>query len=94
MVIGVGKYPWQTMQEGPYFFYSGNENLNRKPSNRLAQICAKRYHQLLQPAAKERQREAGEKFGKGAKLSADLREPIAAPAEHRKSTAEAAKANT
>ena len=45
--------------------------------------------QLLQPAAKERQREAGEQFGKGAKLTADLREPIATPAEHRKSTAEA-----
>ena len=37
--------------------------------------------ELLQPAAKERQREAGEQFGKGAKLSADRREPIATPAD-------------
>jgi len=56
-------------------FYSGNENLNRKPSNRLAQICANRYHRL-------RLRR---------KASADLRD-LSTPAEHRKSTAEAAKA--
>jgi len=54
--------------------------------------------ELLQPAAKERQREAGEQFGKGAKVSPDLGEaglPVSLPpppAEQRKTTAQAAKA--
>ena len=50
--------------------------------------------ELLQPAAKERQREAGgdQKSETAKSLSADLREAIATPAEQRKSTAQAAKA--
>lgn len=37
---------------------------------------ALKVRELLQPAAKERQREAGEQYGKGAKVPADLREAI------------------
>ena len=73
--------------------FSLSANLHRRhlnPGQRA--VVALKVRELLQPAAKDRQREAGEKFGKGSKLSADLREPIATSAEHRKSTAEAAKA--
>jgi len=49
---------------------------------------------LLQPAAKERQRDAGEKFGKGAKLSLEIGEAISAPAEQRKVAAQAVGAST
>ena len=73
--------------------FSLSANLHRRhlnPGQRA--VVALKVRELLQPAAKERQREAGEQFGKGAKVSADLREPIATPTEHRKSTAEAAKA--
>ena len=92
---------YQTHQEVVLDRYEGTDpvqfslsaNLHRRHLNAGQRaVIALKVRELLQPAAKERQREAGEKFGKGAKLSADLREPIATPAEHRKSTAEAAKA--
>jgi protein gp37/ParB-like chromosome segregation protein Spo0J len=73
--------------------FSLSANLHRRHLNAGQRaVIALKVRELLQPAAKERQREAGEKFGKGAKVSPDLGEPIATPAEHRKSTAEAAKA--
>lgn len=73
--------------------FSLSANLHRRHLNQGQRaVVALKVRQMVQPAAKERQREAGEQFGKGVKLSADLREPIATPAEHRKSTAEAAKA--
>ena len=58
---------------------------------------ALKVRELLQPAAKERQREAGGDHGNqftGGKsaVSADLREAPKAPTEQRKSTAQAAKA--
>ncbi len=73
--------------------FSLSANLHRRHLNsgQLAVVTLK-VRELLKPAAKERQREAGEQFGKGAKLSADRREPISTPTEQRKSTAEAAKA--
>lgn len=76
--------------------FSLSANLQRRhlnPGQRA--VVALKVRELLQPAAKERQREAGEQFGKGAKVSPDLGEAIAAPppstpAEHRKTTAQAA----
>ena len=73
--------------------FSLSANLHRRHLNAGQRaVVALKVRELLQPAAKERQREAGEQFGKGAKVSADLREPIATQDEHRKSTADAAKA--
>ena len=77
--------------------FSLSANLQRRhlnPGQRA--VVALKVRELLQPAAKERQREAGEQFGKGSKVSADLREamppsPVSTPAEQRKSTAQAAK---
>jgi len=80
--------------------FSLSANLHRRhlnPGQRA--IVALKVREMLQPAAKERQREAGEQFGKGAKISADLREAIGEPvkispppAEQRKTTVQAAKA--
>ena len=112
---------YETNQEVVIDQYTGNDpvqfslsaNLQRRhlnPGQRA--VVALKVRELLQPLAKERQREAGEQFGKGAKVSADLREamcerstqnqskpaevkPLAPPAastEHRKYTAQAAKA--
>lgn len=73
--------------------FSLSANLHRRHLNAGQRaVVALKVRELLQPAAKERQREAGEQFGKGAKLSANLREAIDTPTEHRKSTADAAKA--
>jgi protein gp37 len=88
--------------------FSLSANLHRRhlnPGQRA--VVALKVRELLQPAAKERQREAGEQFGKGAKVSPDLGEamplpaslvqptitaaPTPTPAEQRKSTAQAAK---
>jgi protein gp37/ParB-like chromosome segregation protein Spo0J len=60
--------------------FSLSANLHRRhlnPGQRA--VVALKLRALLQPAAKERQREAGEQFGKGAKVPADLREAIKAP---------------
>jgi protein gp37/ParB-like chromosome segregation protein Spo0J len=86
--------------------FSLSANLHRRhlnPGQRA--VVALKVRELLQPAAKERQREAGEQYGKGAKVSADLREAIKAPgpvlieqsakqaaSEQRKTTTQAAKA--
>ena len=75
--------------------FSLSANLHRRhlnPGQRA--VVALKVRKLLQPAAKERQREAGgdQKSETAKSLSADLREAIATPAEQRKSTAEAAKA--
>jgi protein gp37/ParB-like chromosome segregation protein Spo0J len=82
--------------------FSLSANLHRRhlnPGQRA--IVALKVRELLQPSAKERQREAGEQFGKGAKVSADLREankepaaarPLPPPADQRKTAAQAAKA--
>ena len=92
---------YETNQEVVLDRYEGNDpvqfslsaNLHRRHlSEGQRAVVALKVRQMVQPAAKERQREAGEQFGKGAKVSADRREPIATPAEHRKSTAQAAKA--
>jgi protein gp37/ParB-like chromosome segregation protein Spo0J len=81
--------------------FSLSANLHRRHLNAGQRaVVALKVRELLQPAAKERQREAGEQFGKGAKLRADLREamkePVKAspppPAEELKTTAQAAKA--
>ena len=81
--------------------FSLSANLHRRHLNAGQRaFVALKVRELLQPAAKERQREAGEQFGKGAKVSADLREaikkpakaPTPLPAEERKTTAQAAKA--
>lgn len=96
---------YETNQEVLVEDYLGNDpvqfslsaNLHRRHlSEGQRAVVALKVRQMLQPAAKERQREAGEQFGKGAKVSADRREasppPKTTPAEHRKSTAQAAKA--
>lgn len=58
--------------------FSLSANLHRRHLNAGQRaIVALKVCELLQPAAKERQREAGEQFGKGAKVTADLRYPIA-----------------
>ena len=57
--------------------FSLSANLHRRhlnPGQRA--VVALKVRELLQPAAKERQREAGEQFGRGAKVPADLREAI------------------
>lgn len=57
--------------------FSLSANLHRRhlnPGQRA--VVALKVRPLLQPAAKERQREAGEQFGRGAKVPADLREAI------------------
>lgn len=87
--------------------FSLSANLRRRHLNAGQRaVVALKVRELLQPAAKERQREAGEQFGKGAKLSADLRGPIESPsaapaspkpapptpADQRKTTSQAAKA--
>lgn len=77
--------------------FSLSSNLHRRhlnPGQRA--VVALKVRELLRPAAKERQREAGEQFGKGSKVSADLREAmppahVPTPVEQRKSTAQAAK---
>ena len=75
--------------------FSLSANLHRRHLNAGQRaVVALKVRELLQPAAKERQREAGgdQKSEAAKSLSADLREPITTPAEHRKSTADAAKA--
>lgn len=73
---------YQTHQEVVLDRYEGTDpvqfslsaNLHRRHLNAGQRaVIALKVRELLQPAAKERQREAGEKFGKGAKLTADLR---------------------
>lgn len=73
--------------------HSLSVNLHRRhlTTGQRAALALK-VRELLQPEAKERQREAGEQFGRGAKVSADLREANHPPAEQRKTTAQAAKA--
>lgn len=77
--------------------FSLSANLHRRhlnPGQRA--VVALKVRELLQPAAKERQREAGEQFGKGAKLTADLRSPKQTEVEQRRqdrnAAAQAAKA--
>jgi protein gp37 len=76
--------------------FSLSANLHRRHLNAGQRaIVALKVRELLQPAAKERIAEAGRSAAPGRpaeKASADLRELIATPAEHRKSTAQAAKA--
>lgn len=73
--------------------FSLSANLHRRHLSAGQRACVGlKVLELLQPAAKERQREAGEQFGKGAKVSLEVGEAIKAPAEQRKSTAQAAKA--
>lgn len=90
---------YETHQEVVLDRYNGNDpvqfslsaNLHRRHLNAGQRaVVALKVRELLQPAAKERQREAGEQFGKGAKVSADLREAM--PTDQRKTTAQAAKA--
>jgi protein gp37/ParB-like chromosome segregation protein Spo0J len=85
--------------------FSLSANLHRRHLNPgQVAVVALKVRELLQPAAKERQREAGEQYGKGAKVSADRREairPLApvlieqsakqAASEQRKTTTQAAK---
>ena len=75
--------------------FSLSANLHRRHlSEGQRAVVALKVRRMLQPAAKERQREAGgdQKSEHARSVSADRREAIATPAEHRKSTAEAAKA--
>lgn len=98
---------YETHQEVVLDRYGGNDpvqfslsaNLHRRHMNAGQRaVVALKVRELLQPAARERQREAGEQYGKGAKVSADLREAITettaqpAPTDQRKTTAQAAKA--
>lgn len=98
---------YETHQEVVLDRYTGNDpvqfslsaNLHRRHLNAGQRaVVALKVREMLQPAARERQREAGEQFGRGQpeKVSANLREAIAppppTPSEHRKSTAQAAKA--
>ena len=54
--------------------FSLSANLHRRHLSAGQRACvALKVRELLQPAARERQREAGEQFGKGAKVTADLR---------------------
>lgn len=65
--------------------FSVSANLHRRhlnPGQRA--VVALMVRELLQPAAKERQREAGEQFGKGAKVTADLRSLKAAAQEEQR----------
>ena len=75
--------------------FSLSANLHRRHLNSGQRaVIALKVRELLKPAAKERQREAGgdQKSEHARSVSADLREAIATPTEQRKSTAEAAKA--
>jgi protein gp37/ParB-like chromosome segregation protein Spo0J len=72
--------------------FSLSANLHRRHLNAGQRaVIALKVRELLQPAAKERQ-VAELKQNREFTVSADLRERSEAPAEHRKSTAEAAKA--
>jgi protein gp37/ParB-like chromosome segregation protein Spo0J len=73
--------------------FSLSANLHRRhlnPGQRA--VVALKVRELLQPAAKERQGERTDLKPKAANISADLRQSTVTPAEHRKSTADAAKA--
>lgn len=72
--------------------FSLSANLHRRHLNAGQRaVVALKVRELLQPAAKERQ-VAELKQNRESTVSADLRERSEAPAEHRKSTAQAAKA--
>lgn len=75
--------------------FSLSANLHRRHLSAGQRACVGlKVLELLQPAAKERQREAGgdRKSETAKSLSLEIGEAIAAPAEQRKSTAQAAKA--
>jgi len=75
--------------------FSLSANLHRRHLNAGQRaIVALKVRELLQPAAKERQREAGEKYGENhpKEVSLERGEALKAPAEQRKSTTQAAKA--
>jgi protein gp37/ParB-like chromosome segregation protein Spo0J len=79
--------------------FSLSANLHRRHlSEGQRAVVALKVRQMVQPAAKERQGERTDLKPKGADISADRREsaiapiPPILPAEHRKSTAQAAKA--
>lgn len=79
---------YETCQEVTIDRYDGSDpvgfsisaNLHRRHLNAGQRaVVALKVRELLQPMARERQREAGEQFGKGSKLSADLRQAILRP---------------
>ena len=75
--------------------FSLGANLRRRhltPSQRnMTGALADELLEKFRAEAAERQRKAGKQFGKGAKVSVPVREPIQAPPQQRKSAAQAAK---
>lgn len=73
--------------------FSLSANLHRRHLSAGQRACvALKVRELLQPAARERQGERTDLKPKAANISADLRQSTVTPTEHRKSTADAAKA--